>query len=64
MLDHAADALERLCRAVGMFEHRHLPAAVARLDGAHKPGGAYADDDRVDVFEHRLERSKVVRFWA
>ena len=48
-----------LPNAIGVIEQRDAAAAPAGLNGAHKSRGACADDDRVEVLAHCLERSKV-----
>jgi len=40
-------------RAVGAFHDCDAPAAFARLDCAHQPGGSRAQNDRIEFVDHR-----------
>jgi hypothetical protein len=39
-------------RAIGAFQDHDAPAAFARLDRAHQPGGSRTQNDRVEFMDH------------
>ena len=48
----AAGNEDLLADARSAFEHGNAASALASLDGAHKAGGASAEDDDVEVVGH------------
>jgi 23S rRNA pseudouridine2604 synthase len=50
----AAGNADLLAGRLGMVEHQHAATALGRLDGAHHPGGAGADDHHVDLVQAGL----------
>ena len=44
-----------LARAIGPFQDRDAPAALARLDRAHQPGGSGAQNYRIKFVDHDRE---------
>ncbi len=50
----AAGDEDLLANAIGMFEHRHAPSALAGFDGAHQPRGSGAEHDDIESLDQFL----------